>query len=120
MTGVVAALGILLLVWYVAYQVVVLVERTKSGRMMAKIAEFLTCGAESERVREEFLRPGFVPHGMYGGTLVETVYHEHVHAAEKCLREDDIEGVRLHALRAFQFLPDNERIRNRFYDAAVR
>lgn len=47
-------------------------------------------------------------------------YQEHVHGAQRCLREDDKEGVRLHAMRAIQLLPERERMRNRFYDSSLR
>jgi hypothetical protein len=47
-------------------------------------------------------------------------YYEHVRRAERALAEDDFEGVRLNALRAWELLPEAARGNNRFHDAALR
>jgi len=55
-----------------------------------------------------------------GGAVDALAYHEHTRQAERALAENDFEGVRLHALRAFHMLPDREKFKDRFYDAALR
>ncbi len=47
-------------------------------------------------------------------------YHEYLKRAEECLARDDMEGVRTFALKAWDYLPDSEAKRNRFYDAGLR
>jgi molecular chaperone DnaK len=46
--------------------------------------------------------------------------HELIRRAEDALARNDYEGVRLLVLRALDLLPDRERMKNRFFDAAVR
>lgn len=47
-------------------------------------------------------------------------YYEHVRRAEQALAENDYEGVRLNALRAWDLLPEMVRENDRFHDAAFR
>jgi len=47
-------------------------------------------------------------------------YYELVRRAEKALAEEDYEGVSLTSLRAWELLPEQERLRNRFHDATLR
>lgn len=47
-------------------------------------------------------------------------FYELVRRAEKALSQDDYEGVRLQAIRAWDFLPDPERARNRYGDSVLR
>ncbi|KXK12976.1 MAG: chaperone protein DnaK [Armatimonadetes bacterium OLB18] len=47
-------------------------------------------------------------------------YHEVVRRAQEALDRDDREGVLLQASRAWDFLPDRERMRNRFFDTGLR
>jgi hypothetical protein len=47
-------------------------------------------------------------------------YHDLVRKAESALKERDYDGVRLQAIRAYDMLPDAEKMRNRFHDAALR
>lgn len=45
---------------------------------------------------------------------------EHVHSAEQALALNDLQGCRLQVIRAWNLLPDQEKLRNRFHDAALR
>jgi hypothetical protein len=47
-------------------------------------------------------------------------YYEHLRRAQQALAEDDYEGVRLNALRAWDLLPEAVRENGRFIDAALR
>jgi len=47
-------------------------------------------------------------------------YYEHIRRAEQALSQDDYEGVRLNALRAWELLPELVRQSDRFHDAALR
>jgi len=47
-------------------------------------------------------------------------YHELVRKAEAALRDKDYDGVLLYYQQACRMLPDSEKLRNRFYDAALR
>ena len=47
-------------------------------------------------------------------------YYELVRRAEKALAADDYGEVNIQSLRAWELLPEQEQLRNRFYDAALR
>lgn len=50
----------------------------------------------------------------------EITYREYLHRAELALHDDDIEGVRLNAIRARGLIQDTASSRNEFFDAALR
>lgn len=47
-------------------------------------------------------------------------FHEHIHAAEKSLRENDLQGCKLQVLRAWKLIPDGAAGEKRFNDAGLR
>jgi hypothetical protein len=47
-------------------------------------------------------------------------YYEILNRAEKSLAEGNFEGVRIQAIRAFDMVPSIDKVKNRFYDAALR
>lgn len=50
----------------------------------------------------------------------QLAFQERVHMAERALAENDFEGVRIHFRFAQQFLPSEDKLRNRFFDASIR
>ncbi len=54
------------------------------------------------------------------GSTDPVAFYDLVRRAEEALDRDDLHGVRIHVERAWTYLPNPERLKSRFYDAAVR